>query len=89
MGPELADPDDPLGLGANMFLTRSLAGVGVTGPWLHDGRATSLSEAITAHGGDAAQSASAFAKLLEDERAQVIAFLESLVIYEAESNHSE
>ena len=51
MGSDLADPDDPLGLGASMFLTRSLAGVGATGPWLHDGRATTLQEAIVSHAG--------------------------------------
>lgn len=81
MGPELSDPDDPLGLGASMFLTRSLAGVGVTGPWLHDGRATSLDEAIRTHGGDAAKSATQYEMLSEEERAQIVAFLENLVMY--------
>ncbi len=84
MGPGLADPDDPLGLGASMFLTRSLAGVGATGPWLHDGRATTLAEAIEAHGGDAAQSAANFSMLDDGRRAQVVAFLESLTFYQSE-----
>ena len=81
MGPELADPADPLGIGAAMWLTRPLAGVGSTGPWLHDGRATTLDAAILAHGGDATDSRDAYLALAEEERAAVIAFLESLVIF--------
>ena len=87
MGKSLSDPDDPLGLGASMFLTRSLAGVGVTGPWLHDGRATSLTEAITLHGGDAADSAARFEALDSKSQEQLIAFLENLVMFQAESEH--
>ena len=83
MGAELSDPDDPLGLGASMFLTRSLAGVAVTGPWLHDGRATTLDEAITMHGGAAAESAARYAALDADAQADLIAFLGSLVMYKA------
>ena len=85
MGPELSDPDDPLGIGASMFLTRSLAGVGVTGPWLHDGRATTLEEAISYHGGDAAGSAARFQAMEPQKQAKLIAFLENLVMYQHES----
>ncbi len=81
MGAALSDPDDPLGLGASMFLTRSLAGVGSTGPWLHDGRATTLVEAIVAHGGAAKGASEQFQTLSKDQRAEIVAFLESLVIY--------
>ncbi len=84
MGEALADPDDPLGIPASHFLTRSLAGVAVTGPWLHDGRATTLAEAIELHGGDAAFSATRFEALEEDAQDQLIAFLENLVMYQAE-----
>lgn len=84
MGPALADPDDPLGIGASMFLTRSLAGVGATGPWLHDGRATTLDAAITAHGGEASESAAAYGQLDAAAQAQLVAFLESLTMYQAE-----
>lgn len=87
MGDALSDPDDPLGLGASMFLTRSLAGVGITGPWLHDGRATSLAEAVQSHGGEAADSAAAFGTLPQADRDKLIAFLESLVIYKNEDDH--
>ncbi len=87
MGDALSDPDDPLGLGESMFLTRSLAGVGVTGPWLHDGRATTLAEAVVTHGGDGADSAAAFEALSDAEQEKLIAFLESLVIYQSEDEH--
>lgn len=86
MGPGLADPDDPLGIGAAQFLTRSLAGVGVTGPWLHDGRATTLTEAISHHGGEAAGIAARFEALDADAQAELIAFLENLVMYQSEKD---
>ncbi len=81
MGEALADPSDPLGIGAEMFMTRSLAGVGTTGPWLHDGRATTLSEAILMHGGDASQSRDAYEELSSEAQAELVAFLENLVIH--------
>lgn len=70
------------------FLTPELWGVGSTGPWLHDGRATTLSEAIMMHGADvpigdvseAQAERDAFAALSTNEQAQVIAFLRNLVI---------
>jgi mono/diheme cytochrome c family protein len=90
MGDELADPSDPLGVGANMFLTRSLAGVGSTGPWLHDGRATTLEEAILAHGGEAEESAVAYKKLSAQEAESLTTYLENLVIFKIESEeHKE
>lgn len=89
MGAELADPDDPLGIGARMWPTRSLAGVGSTAPWLHDGRATTLDEAIRAHGGDAAESRDAYLDLAENDRAALVAFLENLVIFKQETVEEE
>jgi hypothetical protein len=85
MGPELADPVDTLHIGASMFLTRSLAGVGSTGPWLHDGRATTLEEAILAHGGAASDSRDAFVALPPEAQDELVAFLENLVIFKAET----
>ncbi|WP_138936212.1 di-heme oxidoredictase family protein [Roseovarius arcticus] len=87
MGEALSDPSDPLGIGASMFLTRSLAGVGSTGPWLHDGRATTLNEAIEAHGGEGARSRAAYNLLTELQKAEVLAFLENLVIYHNDPDH--
>lgn len=80
MGPALADPVDAYGMGASVWPTRSLAGVGSTGPWLHHGHATTLREAILAHGGEAEASKAAFAAMPEDQQQELIAFLENLVI---------
>jgi CxxC motif-containing protein (DUF1111 family) len=46
--------------------------------YLHDGRASTLREAIDYHGGEADGSREAFRVLSEQEQEQVIAFLESL-----------
>lgn len=45
---------------------------------LHDGRAGSIEQAITLHGGEAEQSKNDFIKLSADEKARLIKFLESL-----------
>lgn len=84
MGDELADPSEAQGIGAGMWLTRSLAGVGSTGPWLHDGRATTLSDAILAHAGEGGTSRDNFTMLSERKRRNLIAFLENLVIFKQE-----
>ena len=81
MGPELAEAIDEAGTGASVFLTENLWGVGVTGPYLHDGRATTLTEAILWHGGEAATSRTAFQSVSPDDQAALIAFLENMVIY--------
>ncbi len=46
--------------------------------YLHDGRATTLLDAIKAHGGEAARSRERFNALSETEKQQLIKFLESL-----------
>ncbi len=58
--------------------TPPLWGVASSGPWLHDGRALDLTTAIRAHGGEAADSAAAFAAFAPAGRAEVLAFLQSL-----------
>jgi CxxC motif-containing protein (DUF1111 family) len=47
-------------------------------PYLHDGRATTLEEAILLHGGEAATSKKKFAELKGENRANLLAYLESL-----------
>lgn len=89
MGAALADPSAPLGIPAAYFLTRSLAGVGSTGPWLHDGRATTLAGAIMAHGGEASQSREAYAALSDDMQNEVLAFLNNLVIFKIEEEEED
>ena len=54
--------------------------MGSTGPWLHNGHATTLAEAIVAHGGAAEETQVNYLALKAKEQDQVIAFLENLVI---------
>jgi CxxC motif-containing protein (DUF1111 family) len=58
--------------------TAPLWGFRDSGPYLHDGRAKNLEEAVALHGGEAEKSAKRFFKLLPDERLRVQAFLRSL-----------
>lgn len=80
MGPGLADPGDAYGFGSSVWPTRSLAGVGSTGPWLHESRATTLDEPIRAHGGEAANSRAGDAALDPPARDRVVRFSENFVI---------
>jgi hypothetical protein len=81
MGPRLAEQVDEIGSGASVWLTENLWGVGSTAPYLHDGRATTLTEAILEHGGEAQASRDAFAALSTSSKADVIAFLNNLVLF--------
>jgi hypothetical protein len=89
MGPGLAESIDEKGTGASVWRTRELWGVGSTGPWLHDGRATTLREAILLHGGEAQDSRDRFAALRQSEQSQVIKFLQNLVLFKAEPAEEE
>ena len=84
MGYGLAENIDETGRGASTFLTENLWGVGTTAPYLHDGRATTLTEAILAHGGEAGASRQAFVALPTSQQQDVIAFLDDLVLYKVE-----
>jgi Di-haem oxidoreductase, putative peroxidase len=80
MGPELADPHEgaagePL---PGTFLTRPLWGLAESPPYLHDGRAATIPEAIVAHGGAAQASRDAYVELPDDARADLHVFLLSL-----------
>ena len=61
MGSGLAESIDEVGTGKSVFLTENLWGVGSTPPYMHDGRATTLTEAILAHGGEGTSEKNAFA----------------------------
>lgn len=84
MGPGLAESIDEVGTGASVWLTRNLWGVGATAPYLHDGRATTLTEAILEHGGEAAASRSAFNALPDGSKRDLIAFLNNLTLFKQE-----
>lgn len=82
MGPALAESKPTVqGIPGSVFLTRPLWGLADTGPWLHDGRAATLDEAILLHGGEAQKSRDGFAALSKSERADVRIFLLSLTRY--------
>jgi hypothetical protein len=81
LGSGLAEPIDEAGTGASVFLTENLWGVGSTAPYLHDGRATTLVEAIEEHGGEGANARAAFEALNASDRRDLIAFLDNLVLH--------
>ncbi len=72
------DPDSPDSPTVSEWRTPPLWGIRDSGPYLHDGRAATLQEAIAQHGGQAAQSASGFRAIGSSGRANVLAFLNSL-----------
>jgi di-heme oxidoreductase (putative peroxidase) len=84
MGAGLAEPIDEVGTGASTFLTENLWGVGSTAPYLHDGRATTLTEAILEHGGEAQASRDAFVAMSEAEQADLLAYLDNQVLFKLE-----
>ncbi|HZN98188.1 MAG TPA: di-heme oxidoredictase family protein, partial [Gemmatimonadales bacterium] len=77
MGPELADICRP-GAAPAEFRTQPLMGLRLLPHFMHDGRALTVTDAIQAHGGEAARSRDAFGGLSEKEKAAIVAFLNSL-----------
>lgn len=81
-----------------VFLTPELWGVGNTGPWLHDGRAGTLEEAILLHGeddpppvgdpgrGEAQEARAGFIALPDEDRSALITFLLSLRTFSPEDD---
>jgi CxxC motif-containing protein (DUF1111 family) len=67
--------DSPL---PDEWRTPPLWGVADSAPYLHDGRARTLEEAITLHGGQAAHASRRFQQLSPTERACVVDFLKTL-----------
>ncbi len=85
MGPELDDGYTEGKALTSEWRTPPLWGLGLSkdsqgGSYflLHDGRATSIEDAILLHGGEARQSATSYQQLSETEKQQLIKFLESL-----------
>ena len=60
------------------FRTPPLWGVGATAPYLSDGSAETLDDAILAHGGEAEASRSAYEEIIAADREALVAFLGSL-----------
>jgi CxxC motif-containing protein (DUF1111 family) len=76
MGQELAETTggelDPF------FTTARLWGIADSAPYLHDGRAATLTEAILAHGGEALAIRNNFEALADQQRIELLSFLRSL-----------
>ena len=64
-----------------LFVTEPLWGVGTTAPYGHDGRSVNLNEVILRHGGEAFKSRQKYMALFPVHRAQLLDFLESLVLF--------
>jgi hypothetical protein len=64
--------------------TAPLWGVGTTAPYGHDGASLTLHDVIRRHGGEALKSRRAYTDLSAGDRRAVIAFLESLVLYQTD-----
>jgi CxxC motif-containing protein (DUF1111 family) len=78
LGPALADGLTDLDASTQEFRTAPLWGLGQTGPpYLHDGRATTLHDAIVAHAGEAEAAADAYLRLSALERATLLDFVAS------------
>jgi hypothetical protein len=93
MGTNLSDPSPPapsqgtdvlnINTSPQEYMTRPLWGVADTGPWMHDGRAMTLREAILMHGdrasgSDAGAVIEAFEHLSASDQNDVVAFLQTL-----------
>lgn len=65
-----------------MFKTPPLWGVGSTAPYGYDGSSPTLDDVIRRHGGDAQASTKAYRSASAVDRAALIAFLKSLVLYQ-------
>ncbi len=76
---ELIDESLPA-IAKEMMMTTELWGGRDTGPWWHDGSSPTIEDAILRHGGDSQASRDAYAALTDDEKSDVLAFLNSLVV---------
>ena len=64
--------------------TSPLWGIGHTAPYAHDGANLDLDSVIRRHGGEALDARVNYTKLTDDERRQMIAFLNNLVLYQTD-----
>jgi len=78
MGSELATPSEQNGIATSVFLTRPLWGLAFTSPYLHDGRAPTVDDAIRLHGGEGTAARDRYLELGDEGRAALEVFLLSL-----------
>ncbi len=78
MGEDLSDAVFQGVASGTEFRTAPLWGLTESAPYLHDGRATTIDNAIREHAGEAQDARDNYITLTEDEQADLIRFLESL-----------
>ncbi len=78
LGPEMADGIEMGEATGAEFRTQPLWGIAASAPYLHDGRADTLEEAIRWHGGEGEKSRERFEASTPEEQADLVAFLVSL-----------
>jgi len=78
MGAALATPSAQGDIPATVFLTRPLWGLAETAPYLHDGRAPTIHDAVLLHGGEAAAARDAYLALDPGDQASLRVFLACL-----------
>ena len=78
MGPELAETFAFGEIANDEFITARLWGIADTAPYMHDGRATTIEDAIRMHGGEAQEARDNFVALTEEEQANLLFFLSKL-----------
>jgi CxxC motif-containing protein (DUF1111 family) len=78
MGEDLADGLEQKEATGSEFRTQPLWGVTAVGPYLHDGRAATLDDAIRMHGGEGEASAKMYAAMDDTTREALLEFLRSL-----------
>ncbi len=79
MGPRLTETDQFSTDEENRaFITARLWGIADTAPYMHDGRAPTLTEAILQHDGEAYEQRENFRALSDDEKLALLAYLRSL-----------
>ena len=83
MGPRLAETFERGELANDEFTTARLWGIADTAPYLHDGRATTLYQAIEFHGGEAQAARDAFLALNHVKQGRLLGFLKKLRVPDA------
>jgi CxxC motif-containing protein (DUF1111 family) len=78
LGPALADGIQQAAAGPNEFRTAPLWGLRGRAPYLSDGRAPTVMEAILAHGGEAQKIRDRFAHLPVSDQNDILEFLNSI-----------
>jgi hypothetical protein len=78
VGTALADNQPFNQIEPNQFITPPLWGIALSAPYLHDGRARTLQDAILQHAGDAQAVRNNFAALTADQQSQIVEFLLTL-----------